>query len=81
MSCQPLVNLGLIIELFPSRHRVTVYRWNRESGGRGLRLPAPDLVVGVEKLWTVESILSWADEHKLSVDSGTLKRVLEQQNV
>jgi hypothetical protein len=79
-TCEPVVDIATIVELFPSVHKHSVYRWNRATpGGKGLRLPAPDLVVGSSRLWTVESILSWADVHGLSVDSGTLDAVLKSQ--
>lgn len=79
MICQPVVNLALIVELFPSVHPKTVARWNRKTAGRGRRLPGPSLVVGGVELWTVEAVLSWAQLHGLSVDRVTLDRVLRDQ--
>lgn len=80
MSCEPIVNLPLLVELFPDRHPVSVRRWARKTGGgRGLRLPAPDLVVGGVDLWTVETILSWAADNKVKPDRVVLERVLVEQ--
>lgn len=82
MICQPVVNMALLVELFPTVTRQSVARWNRkETGGRGRRLPAPSLVVGGVELWTVEAILTWASEQNLSVDRATLDRVLAEQTV
>lgn len=79
--CEPMVTMGLIVELFPSRHPITVYRWNRRTQkGRGLRLPSPDLKVGETDLWMVATILSWAHEKKVPVDSGVLERILSEQS-
>lgn len=80
MICQPILNISMIVELFPTRHPVTVYRWGNPKAGR-MQLPEPDLTLGSGvKLWTVETILTWASERGLKPDAGVLDGFLSAQS-
>lgn len=73
-ACAPFVNALLLVELFPQYNAVSVYRWI--NGGS---LPAPDLVVGHVKLWSVETIQEWARESGKDLDGKVLARIVSAQ--
>lgn len=80
MLCEPVVNVGLLVELFDQRHPITVYRWNTAHNNPSKRLPAADLVVGGVELWKVSTILSWAEAKKERVNPRVLERILAEQS-
>lgn len=78
--CSPLLNMQLIVQLFPQHNAVTVYRWRKNTKGKGRgRLPEPDLVVGGVDMWSVETIQGWADETDRVLDSAVLERICRTQ--
>lgn len=76
-ACAPLLTMGLIVELFPDKHPVTVYRW-RNTNGRN-RLPDPDITVGGVPMWSASTIEVWAAERKLSLNQAELWRICQSQ--
>ena len=81
MICQPVLNMALIVDLFAPLHPNTITRWNRADKTKpGRSLPAPDLCVGGVDLWSVETVLSWADGVGLKVDRGVLGRIMVEQS-
>lgn len=78
--CGPFLTMGLLTELFPDKHPITVYRWNGAKGGKN-RLPDPDLTVGNVSLWSVDTIRAWAEARKLVLDSDVLDRICQSQQI
>lgn len=75
--CPPLLNMQCVVELFPQYNPVTVYRWRNTKGKA--RLPEPDLVVGQVDMWTVQTILDWAEAAKKNLDHDVLNRIVSTQ--
>lgn len=80
-DCPTLVNMALIVELFPSYNNVSVYRWRNTTGKN--RLPDPDLVVGTVDLWYLDTILDWTHTvgKRDEVDPQVLARVMGAETV
>jgi hypothetical protein len=78
-TCDPLVNMALLVELFPQHNPITVYRRFRNRKGEG-GLPEPDLTVGHVDLWYVATILDWAESAGKSVDREVLARIVGDGN-
>lgn len=78
MTCPPLVNMRLLVELFPQFNSMSIYRWNTAKAKRN-RLPDPDLVVGDVALWEVDTILAWAGERGIVPDVDTLEKICQSQ--
>lgn len=74
-QCEPLVNMALLVELFPQHNQITVYRRFRNRKGEG-GLPDPDLVVGHVDLWFVQTILDWAESVGKVLDQEVLARIV-----
>lgn len=78
--CPPYVTMALLIELVPQVHEGTVYRWNTAAGGKK-RLPPYDLVVEPAEMWTLETILGWADQNNVVLDQVRLEQIEKEQGV
>lgn len=75
MSCE-FIGMPLLRELFPTKAKETIWRWNTDRGGKN-RLPASDVDFGQrDPGWTVETILEWADRTglKAEMDEQVLAR-------
>lgn len=79
-SCPPYVTIGMLVELLPDRHEITVYRYNGPKGGKK-RLPEPDLQLGSVSMWTVPTIQEWAERNKLTLDAEILDRFCQSQRL
>lgn len=79
-TCPPFITMKLLRELFPDKHQVTVWRWNTAKAGR-MRLPAPDVFADPVPVWSLDTILEWAEANGLrdQMDEGALSRISEDQ--
>lgn len=77
-TCPPFITMGLLIELVPQVHEGTVYRWNTAAGGKK-QLPPYDLTVGPAEMWSVDTILEWAETNRIELDQAALERIEKEQ--
>lgn len=77
-NCPVLINPALLKVLFPQYTPQTIDRWC-SRGDRGAKLPAPDMMMGHVKVWTLETVLSWAGERNKVPDSVALELICHQQ--
>ena len=78
-DCLPLpaLTMGEIASLFPDKHEVSVYRWRSTKGKN--RLPEPDFVPAGNQqraLWSVETVVGWAERAGLEIDADVLARIV-----
>lgn len=60
-QCGPYIGMPTLRELFPTKTKETIWRWNGERGGKH-RLPPSDIDYGQrDPAWTVETIMEWAE--------------------
>lgn len=77
-TCPPFITMGMLVELLPDKHPITTYRYNTAKGGKK-RLPDPDLKLGNVAMWTVDTIIGWAERNKLALDRELLDKFCQTQ--
>lgn len=77
-ECGPYIGMPTLRELFPTKTKETIWRWNTHRGGRN-RLPVSDVDFGQrDPGWTVDTIIEWAERTGLAaeMDADALGRIL-----
>lgn len=78
-ACPPVLDMALLIELLPQYASGHVYRLNSVGAGKR-RLPPYDLNVGAG-LWSLETILEWANRFAIVLDPVALERIEKEQEL